>query len=114
MIKNILRIVLLGVCVLAISTTTAQEVQNTDETVKVKKKVPKFIRMDTNTDNKISLEEYNKHRIEMRAKKGKEPKKEGFSRRFKQIDLDKDGFLSKEEFKNRKETKPVKKKSEKS
>lgn len=108
MLNNILKVVVLGVGLFSFTAVNAQDADKPQK--KEGKKVPKFVRMDTNKDKKISLVEYEKYRAAVRAVKGKEPKKNGFSKRFKEIDVNKDGFLNREEFKNRKETKTTKKK----
>lgn len=101
--STILKSIALGVCLLTAGAASAQEKEP-----KVKR-AKKFGKIDTNKDKKISLEEYNVFRMELRSKKGKETKQKDFSKRFKEIDADNDGVLSREEFKARKETKTPKK-----
>lgn len=98
--KNMLKLAALSICLIALSSVNAQ----TEDPVK-KEKMKRFAKIDTSKDQKLSFEEYQTFRSDLRAKKEKAPKKGDFSKRFKQIDLNSDGFLDRSEFKNRKATK---------
>lgn len=106
--KNVLKLAALSLCLIAVSTVSAQS-----EEVSKKGKMKKFMKMDTNNDQKLSLTEYQAFRAEARDKKEKAPKKGNFTKRFGQIDANNDGFIDKPEFKNRKATKVKKEKKEK-
>ncbi len=77
------------------------------------KKQKKFGKIDTDKSQTISFTEYQTYRLEARNEQAKDPKKGNLEKRFKQIDANGDGMLDRAEFKNRKATKPEKKKKEK-